>query len=46
MYTIQGFKIATSEQARTFLLVCMLKQDANGADAAHRVLKWLEAQGK
>lgn len=46
MHTIQGFQIATSEQARTLLLVCMLKGDTKGADEAHWALKRLEAQGK
>lgn len=46
MHTIQGFKIATSEQARTLLLVCMLKGDTKGAEDAHWALKCLEAAGK
>jgi hypothetical protein len=46
MHTIKGFKIATSEQARTLLLVLMLKGDQEGAADAHWALKCLEEQGK
>jgi len=41
MYTIAGFTIATAEQARTILLMAMLKQDELLAKKAHWVLQKL-----
>jgi hypothetical protein len=46
VYTVKGFQIATVEQARTMLLVLMLKRDTAGADEAYRVLKALEGAAK
>jgi hypothetical protein len=41
MYTLAGFTINTAEQARTILLMAMLKQDQPLAAKAHWVLKKL-----
>lgn len=46
MYTLQGFTIATSEQARTMLLIAMLKGDQAASSEAYRVLRALEEAGK
>ena len=42
MYTLAGFTINTAEQARTILLMAMLKKDQPLAAKAHWVLKKLE----
>lgn len=42
MYTLAGFTVNTAEQARTILLMAMLKQDRPLAAKAHWVLKKLE----
>lgn len=41
MYTLAGFTIANAEQARTVLLMAMLKQDQPLAAKAHWVLQKL-----
>jgi hypothetical protein len=41
MYTLAGFTVNTAEQARTILLMAMLKQDQTLAAQAHWVLKKL-----
>jgi hypothetical protein len=41
MYTLAGFTINTAEQARTILLMAMLKQDQQLAANAQWVLKKL-----
>lgn len=46
MYTLQGFQIATSEQARTMLLIAMLKGDKAASNEAYRVLRALEEARK
>lgn len=42
VYTVNGFQIATVEQARTMLLVLMLKGDFAGSDEAYKVLQSLQ----
>ena len=46
VYTVAGFQIATVEQARTMLLVLMLKGDFAGSEQAYKVLKALEGAAK
>ena len=46
MYTLAGFTVSTAEQARTILLMAMLKQDQRLSGQAHWVVRQLEAAGK
>jgi hypothetical protein len=41
MYTLAGFTVNTAEQARTILLMAMIKQDQPLSAKAHWVLKRL-----
>jgi hypothetical protein len=46
VYTVRGFQVATVAQARTVLLVLMLKRDLVGSEEAHKALKAIEGAAK
>jgi len=45
MYAVAGYTVNTAEQARTLLLVAMLKGDTRIAQQARSVLEKLELAG-